>query len=218
MNPYDRFILPYLIDWVCALPQLGREREHIVPQADGKVLEVGIGSGRNLAHYRRERVAMLTGIDPGALRRRTEKRARKARIPLELLPLSAEAIPAEAESFDTVISTFTLCSIPQIDRALAEMRRVLKPGGRFLYLEHGAAPDPGVRRWQNRLTPLWRPLAGGCRLNREIPKLIRDAGFEILEQHSRYLQGPRILGYIYRGEARTVSAPGDPAATSGTTD
>jgi len=213
MNPYDRFLLPHLIDWVCALPQLGRERERIVPRADGKVLEVGIGSGHNLAHYRRDRVAMLTGIDPGALRHQTEKRALKAHIPLELLPLSAESIPVEVESFDTVISTFTLCSIPRIDRALEEMHRVLKPGGRFLFLEHGAAPEPGVRRWQDRLTPLWKPLAGGCHLNREIPELIRDAGFEILEQSSRYLQGPRIFGYIYRGEAR--AAPATPGTRNG---
>ena len=206
MNPYERYLLPWLIDWVCALPPAARERAKIVPRAHGEVLEIGIGTGHNLAYYAPHRVALVTGIDPGILRRKIIRRARAAGIEVKLLPLSAESIPAEDAHFDTLVSTFTLCSIPDVEQALEEMHRVLKPAGRFLYLEHGAAPDLRIRRWQDRLTPVWKPLAGGCHLNRDIPRLITEAGFEILEQHNDYIRGPRILSYIYRGEARLLAA------------
>ncbi len=206
MSPYERYLLPWLIDWVCAMPPAARERAKIVPRARGEVLEIGIGTGHNLAYYAPHQVALVTGIDPGILRRKIIRRARAAGIEVKLLPLSAESIPAEDACFDTLVSTFTLCSIPDVEQALAEMHRVLKPAGRFLYLEHGAAPDLRIRRWQDRLTPVWKPLAGGCHLNRDIPRLITAAGFEILEQHNDYIRGPRILSYIYRGEARLLAA------------
>lgn len=207
MNPYERYLLPWFIDGVCALPPAARERAEIVPRAHGEVLEIGIGTGHNLAYYVPRQVARVTGIDPGILRRKIIRRAHAAGIEVKLLPLSAESIPAEDARFDTLVSTFTLCSIPDIEQALAEMHRVLKPTGRLLYLEHGTAPDPRIHRWQDRLTPWWKPLAGGCHLNRDIPRLIAEAGFEILEQHNDYISGPRILGYIYRGEARLQVAP-----------
>ena len=209
MNPYERYILPWLIDAVCALPPAARERAKIVPRARGKVLEIGIGTGHNLPYYTPRRVVGVTGIDPGVLRRKILRRARAAGVKVTLLPLSAESIPAEGASFDTLVSTFTLCSIPDVERALAEMRRVLKPTGRLLYLEHGAAPDPRVRRWQDRLTPWWKPLAGGCHLNRDIPRLIAEAGFGIVKQHSDYIRGPRILSYVYRGEALPTTGAGE---------
>lgn len=205
MNLYERYLLPWLIDAVCALPAAARERAKIVPRARGEVLEIGIGTGHNLPYYAPRRVAGVTGIDPGVLRRRIMRRARAAGIEVKLLSLSAESIPAEDASFDTLVSTFTLCSIPDVECALAEMRRVLKPTGRLLYLEHGTAPDPHVRRWQDRLTPWWKPLAGGCHLNRNIPRLIAGAGFNIVEQHSEYIRGPRILSYVFRGEAQPCS-------------
>jgi ubiquinone/menaquinone biosynthesis C-methylase UbiE len=206
MSPYERYLLPWLIDWVCAMPPAAHERAKIVPRAHGEVLEIGIGTGHNLAYYAPHQVVLVTGIDPGILRRKIIRRARAAGIEVKLLPLSAESIPAEDAHFDTLVSTFTLCSIPDVEQALAEMHRVLKPTGRFLYLEHGAAPDLRIRRWQDRLTPMWKPIAGGCHLNRDIPQLITEAGFEILEQHNDYIRGPRILSYIYRGEARLFTA------------
>ncbi len=206
MSPYERYLLPWLIDWVCAMPPAARERAKIVPRARGEVLEIGIGTGHNLAYYVPRQVALVTGIDPGFLRRKIIRRARAAGIEVKLLPLSAENIPAEDACFDTLVSTFTLCSISDVEQALAEMHRVLKPAGRFIYLEHGAAPDLRIRRWQDRLTPVWKPLAGGCHLNRDIPRLIAAAGFEILEQHNDYIRGPRILSYIYRGEAQLFTA------------
>jgi ubiquinone/menaquinone biosynthesis C-methylase UbiE len=199
-NFYDDRILPHAIDVICGLPTFERGRAQIVPQASGRVLEVGIGTGRNLPYYLPEQIQCLCGIDPG-LHPKAGKRAAAAGLKITPMPLSAEKIPAEDRSFDTVVSTFTLCTIPDVGAALKEMRRVLSPGGKLLFLEHGAAPDANVRRWQDRITPYWKPVAGGCHLNRKIDDLIGDAGFKIERLDHRYHPGPRFLTYLYAGTA-----------------
>jgi ubiquinone/menaquinone biosynthesis C-methylase UbiE len=198
MNFYERRILPQLIDLVCALPTFQRERGKVVPQAAGRVLEVGIGTGRNLPFYRREAVQCVCGVDPG-LHPRARRRAQESGIQITELPLSAERIPAEDHSFDCAVCTFSLCTIPDPDAALSEIRRTLKPGGRLLFAEHGAAPDAGVRRWQDRITPYWKHIGGGCHLNREIPELMRRAGFASESLSAGYAPGPKVLTYLYSG-------------------
>jgi SAM-dependent methyltransferase len=201
-NWYDRHILPYLIDLACGIGPVGRQREKVVPQARGRVLEIGIGTGRNIPYYDRSRVSQVVGVDP-ALRMHhlAEKRIRETGLPVELIGLSAEKLPVADASFDTVVCTYTLCTIPDPLAALAEMKRVLVPGGRLLFSEHGVAPDADVARWQARLQPLWKPLAGGCHLNRDIPLLLQEAGFHTQLQ-SAYIPGPRVVSYHYWGQAQ----------------
>lgn len=202
MNPYDRFVLPYVIDIACGMKAIQQEREQLVSRARGRVLEIGIGTGRNLPFYDRDKLESLCGLDPAAqMHGLARKRARKAQLQVELLTLPAERIPAEDESFDTVLTTFTLCTIPDAATALCEMRRVLKTDGILLFCEHGRAPDAGVRRWQDRLTPAWKPIAGGCHLNRDIPALLDAGGFAVTELVADYLPGPRVMTYVYRGAA-----------------
>ena len=200
---YDHHLLPHLTHCVCSLGIFTRTRAALVPQAEGRVLEVGIGSGLNLGFYRPGRVTSVTGVDPSAgMTRRARGRAAAVPIPVDVIALELGEIQAASASFDTIVCTFTLCTIPDVPAAFNEMRRVLKPGGRFLFAEHGCAPDAGVARWQDRLTPFWRPLAGGCHLNRDIPALIRAGGFRIEEMDAGYLSRPRLLTYVYRGWAR----------------
>jgi ubiquinone/menaquinone biosynthesis C-methylase UbiE len=200
---YDRYLLPCLTDLVCGSRICTRTRAALVPQAEGRVLEVGIGSGLNLGFYRPGRATSVTGVDPSAgMTRRARHRAAAIPIPVDVISLELGEIQAETASFDTIVCTFTLCTIPDVAAAFREMRRVLRPGGRFRFGEHGRAPDAAVARWQDRLTPLWRPLAGGCHLNRDIPALIRAGGFRIAEMDAAYLSRPRLLTYVYRGWAR----------------
>lgn len=202
MNLYDRYFLPTLIDWVCGIRPVQRQRAKIVPRAQGRVLEIGIGTGRNLPFYDHARLEKLYGLDPALqMHRKARQRMQAAGLEVELLDLPAERIPMEDASFDTVLMTFTLCTIPDAVSALQEMRRVLKPQGRLLFCEHGKAPDASVRRWQDRLTPLWKPIAGGCHLNRDIPGLLAEGGFRVEEMEQLYLPGPRPLTYNYWGSA-----------------
>lgn len=202
MNLYDRYLMPLLIDACCGLPAIAEQRAQLLPLAQGKVLEIGIGTGRNLSFYDRSRVRSLHGLDPAAqMHRKARRRARTAGLDVELLPLSAERIPAPDASFDTVVCTFTLCTIPDSLAALAQMRRVLKPTGQLLVCEHGRAPEPRLARWQDRLTPWWKPLAGGCHLNRDVAAMLRDGGFRATELVTAYLPGPRALTYVTRGVA-----------------
>jgi ubiquinone/menaquinone biosynthesis C-methylase UbiE len=196
-----------MIDLACGVRPVRRQREKVVPRASGRVLEVGVGTGLNLPYYDASRVAALVGLDPAPqMRRRAERRAAAARIAVEFITLSAEKIPLEDASFDCVLMTYTLCSIPDPRAALAEIHRLLKPGGRLIYCEHGRAPDEGVRRWQARLTPLWKRLAGGCHLDRDIPGLLREGGFVCGRIETMYLPGPRPLTYNYWGEALPVAS------------
>jgi len=201
-NWYERHLLPYMIDIACGLRPIREQREKVVPLARGQILEVGIGTGLNLRHYDPRKVTKLVGLDPAlAMHRLAKKRMRKAGLAVELIGLSAERIPYADASFDTVVLTYTLCSIPDAVAALREMRRVLKPGAQLVFCEHGLAPDESVRRWQRRLNPLWSRLGGGCQLDRDVPALLAAAGFRSSDLESAYLPGPRPLAYNYWGTA-----------------
>ena len=206
MGFYRKYLLPTLTDLAMRSRTLRPERARWVPLASGVVLEVGVGSGLNLPIYSRE-VQQLYALDPSeALLRMARSRAARAAFPVEFLCQPAEAIPLADGSVDTVVTTWTLCTIPDPVTALVEMRRVLRPEGRLIFVEHGRSPDPAVARWQDRLTPLWRSVAGGCHLNRPIDLLLRSGGFEALEVNRGYVAGPRVSSYLYRGMARP--APG----------
>lgn len=204
-NWYERHILPSALDYACGLPMIGRQRQLVVPLAQGRVLEVGIGTGLNMPYYDKNRVTRITGLDPALqLHPLARERIAQAGLDVELVGLSAEQIPRPDASFDTVLVTYTLCTIPDPRAALREMRRVLAPGGRLLYCEHGRAPDASVQRWQARLQPLWGPLAGGCHLGRDIAALLQETGFALAEPHNRYLPGPRPFTFHYWGVALPV--------------
>lgn len=181
---------------------VSRVRSQIIPAAHGRVLEVGIGPGLNLPFYS-SNVQDLRGVDPSKeLLRMAEKTVSQARFPVELVQGSAEDLPVESDTVDTVVITWSLCSIPDPGKALAEVRRVLKPGGDLIFAEHGLAPEPKVNAWQNRLNPMWKAFAGGCNLNRPIDRLISSAGFNVLQLETTYLPGPKILTFNYKGHAR----------------
>ena len=202
MGFYERRLLPRLIDLAMRNKEVKRYRGKLIPAAAGEVLEIGAGSGLNLPFYGPQ-VQRLHALEPSeALLRMTVRKLPSAHFPVELLRGSAEAIPLADRSVDTVVTTWTLCSIPDVAKALREARRVLRPGGSLLFVEHGHAPDAAVARWQRRIEPLWKPLAGGCHLTRRIDGLIRDAGFAIVELENEYLNGPRPLTYTYCGRAQ----------------
>ncbi len=199
---YEKHVLPRIIDIACGIKPVGILRETLVPLAVGNVLEVGIGTGLNLPYYDSARVQKIWGLDPAlAMQKFASRRIAESGLKVELLGMSGEEIQMDTNSFDTVLLTFTLCSIPNGIKALREMRRVLKPSGQLIFCEHGRAPDEDVGRWQDRLTPLWRRIAGGCHLNRPIADQIIAAGFEITNLQTEYLPGPRPLAYTYRGTA-----------------
>jgi len=202
MNWYDRYCLPRLLDFACGMRPIRKHRDKIVPLARGQVLEVGIGTGLNLRHYRAEQIDSIYGLDPAAhLNATARKRLHGTGLNLELMTLSAERIPVEDARFDTVVLTYTLCSIADPIAALREMKRTLRPGGRLLFCEHGLAPEPAVAGWQRRLTPAWRHVAGNCHMDRDVPALLAAAGFEIADLQQGYIPGPRVLTYNYWGEA-----------------
>ena len=203
---YERHLLPYLIDFACGMKPVRRQREKVVPLARGRVLEIGIGTGLNLAYYDKARIERVVGLDPALeMHRLARRRMRRAGLEVELVGLSAERIPFDDAQFDTVVLTYTLCSIPDPLAALKEMRRMLKPGGRLVFSEHGAAPEASVRRWQARLNPLWSKLAGGCRLDRDVPALLAATGFRSSDLEAAYLPGPRPLTYNYWGTAEVTT-------------
>ncbi len=201
MGLYARYVLPRLIEGACAQKPLMELRAKYVPQATGRVLEVGIGSGHNLKFYGDE-VSSVTGIDPAAeLTIKARDRAKALHCEVFVIEQSGELIPAEDAFFDTVVCTWTLCSIPNVYRSLAEMRRVLAPTGRFIFIEHGRAPDPRVARWQDRIEPLWKKIGGGCHLSRPINRLIEDAGFEIRGLETGHVPGSKVASFMYHGVA-----------------
>ena len=202
MGFYARRILPRLIDLAMKNKETARLRQVWIPRASGEVLEVGVGSGLNLAFYS-DAVRQVYGVDPSVeLQQMARERLAHSHIKMNFLTQSADApLPLAEASMDTVVSTWTLCSIPTPLDALKEMRRVLKPGGAFIFVEHGRSPDAPVMRWQNRLTPVWRRFTGGCHLNRKIDDLINEAGFKICELTNSYQPGPRPMAYTYQGLA-----------------
>jgi len=178
---------------------LARYRRAAVAAARGRVLEIGVGSGLNFALYGKQ-VELVYGIDPSArLLAIARRRAAASGIPAELLQASATAIPLSDDAVDTIVMTWTLCSIPDPLAALREMRRVLKPDGNLFFVEHGLSPEPSVERWQHRITPAWRRMAGGCHLDRKMDDLIRQAGFDLTNLHEEYAPGPRAMSYMYQG-------------------
>jgi ubiquinone/menaquinone biosynthesis C-methylase UbiE len=203
---YDRHIMPRLIGCACAAGPIMKQRAKVVPKAEGRVLELGIGGGLNLALYDPAKVSAVIGVDPSAeLRARAEAAPRPDGLSVDIQDGKGEALPFEAGAFDTVVCTFTLCTVHQPEQVLAEARRVLKPGGVFLFCEHGLAPDAGIARWQHRLEPVWKPMAGGCHMTRPIASRIVDAGFVIDWTDSMYLPNtPRILGWNEWGAARAA--------------
>jgi SAM-dependent methyltransferase len=200
---YDRFILPKLLACGCSSPPVMKQRAKVVPFAEGRVLELGIGMGLNLAHYDPAKVESVTGVDPAPeLRAIAEAAPRDPRLSVTVENGTAEALPFDAASFDCVVCTFTLCSVCTPAAALAEARRVLKPGGRFLYCEHGLAPDAAVATWQRRIEPVWKRIAGGCHLTRPVTAAIEAAGFTVRRRESMYLpRTPRFAGWSEWGEA-----------------
>ncbi|HEX2825506.1 MAG TPA: class I SAM-dependent methyltransferase [Burkholderiales bacterium] len=202
MGLYQRYLLPRLIDLAMRVSEVRRYRALIVPRAHGDVLELGIGSALNLPYYGAH-VQRLEGVDPSVeLLAMAQHRACDAPFEIELLPSPAESLPLADASFDCVVTTFTLCSVGDPAAAMREARRVLKPGGRLLFAEHGLAPEESVRRWQHRLNPVWRKLAGGCNLDRRIDDIVEQAGFTLGDIQRGYARGPRPFAYIYCGEAR----------------
>jgi ubiquinone/menaquinone biosynthesis C-methylase UbiE len=204
MSFYEQHILPHVIDFACGDKVIMKQRQHVLAEAEGRVLEVGMGSGLNLRYYNPDKVDFVWGLEPSdGMRKKAQKNLQQSQVPVEWLGLPGEEIPLESHSADTVVLTFTLCTIPEWETALRQMKRVLKPGGKLLFCEHGAAPDEAVARWQNRVNPLWKKIAGGCHLNRNIPELISQAGFSIRELEADYLpKTPRIAGFRYRGFAQ----------------
>jgi ubiquinone/menaquinone biosynthesis C-methylase UbiE len=202
MSFYQRHIVPRLIHLAMRQNYLVPFRKRVIGAAEGRVLEIGIGSGLNFPFYD-AKVTSVFGLEPSPeLLRMAGGRALDAAVPVTLLESSAETVPLDSGSVDTVVTTWTLCTIPNAPRALAEMRRVLKPGGALLFVEHGRAPEPGVARWQDRLDPLWSRIAGGCHLNRKMDDLIAGSGFRIEALANARLPGPRTHTFLYEGSAK----------------
>lgn len=206
MSLYDRLVLPSLISLACSAKPIRKQRLKVVPLAEGRVLEIGMGGGLNLAFYDLARVERVVGVDPSeGLRRRAEQAPRSPGLEVEVRAGEAEVLPFDAGAFDTIVCTFTLCSVRDPMKVLAEARRVLKPGGALLFSEHGLAPDAEVQRWQRRIEPVWKHIAGGCHLTRPPAALIAAAGFALTDVQTMYLPGtPRPLGWSEWGQARAM--------------
>jgi ubiquinone/menaquinone biosynthesis C-methylase UbiE len=196
-------VLPWLVEKACRSGAILEERKRWVPRARGEVLEVGVGSGLNLAFYDAATVSRVTGLDPSApLLARARRRAEEALVPVELTRGHAEQLPFADHAFDSAVITYSMCSLADPARALAELRRVLRPGGELVFVEHGLAPDTRIARWQRRLTPVWRRLGGGCHLDRDIAAILRAAGYRTDDLHAGYSEGARLLSYTFEGTAR----------------
>ena len=205
MSLYSKYVLPPLIDLAMRNREQVRLRAKWIPHARGEVLEIGIGSGLNLPFYSAA-VQRIYGVDPSAeLLRMARKRSSERALKIDFFTQSAEdKLPLGDASVDTVVVTWTLCSMNSPLLALQEARRVLKPDGRLIFVEHGHSPDRGVAAWQDRITPLWKRIAGGCTLNRKIDELVTGAGFHIAELNTGYAVGPRPMTYMYEGIAQAA--------------
>ena len=209
MGFYARYLGPRFVRCLCSSDDISAERAKVVPLARGIVLEIGFGPGLNLPFYDPAAVERVIGVDPNLSFLSLGETARsQAPVPLEVIRAPAEDLPLADASIDTALVTYTLCSVDDPARSLREIRRVLKPDGRVLFLEHGLSSDPGVARWQHRLNPIWRPIAVGCNLIRPVISLLEEAGFAIETADEYYLQGaPKAVGFLSRGSARLASRP-----------
>lgn len=205
-NFWEKHAVPRIIKFACSQPAVMKDRSEIVPQAQGEVLELGCGGGINLQFYDRSKIDKLTGLDPSAeLLDYTRQEAKTLGFEMSILDGIGEAMPFADDSFDTVLTTFTLCSVQDGKQVLNEMRRVLKPGGKILFLEHGRAPDKGPEKWQQRIEPMWKHIAGGCHLHRPVSKLFAAEGFALHQEGGHYApKTPRWLGWMEFGEARPL--------------
>jgi len=203
MGLYERYVLPHVINLSCGASPISKQRAKVVPLAEGRVLEIGMGSGLNLSFYNPDKVELVFGLEPSqGMRQKAQKNVAASPVEVRWIDLPSEEIPLEDKTVDTVVLTYTLCTIPDFRSALANMRRVLKPEGTLLFCEHGEAPDESVKRWQARVNPFWKVIAGGCNLNRPIPRNIEDAGFAIGKLETMYLPNtPRIAAFNYWGNA-----------------
>jgi ubiquinone/menaquinone biosynthesis C-methylase UbiE len=202
MSWYEDKILPRLINVACSSKPAYKQRKKIVPRASGDVLEIGFGSGLNLAHYDKDKVRHIWGLEPSAgMRKLAAEIIADSELEVELIDLPGEEIPLQDDCVDTVLITFTLCTIVEVAAALEGMRRVLKPDGQLLYCEHGKAPDAAVVKWQERMNPVWKKFTGGCNMNRDIPAILTSAGFDIQDDNQMYIPGLKSLSYNYWGAA-----------------
>jgi ubiquinone/menaquinone biosynthesis C-methylase UbiE len=203
MGFYARYILPTVVSCGCSAPGITEQRRALVPQAEGVVLELGMGSGLNLRFYDPTKVAKVYGLEPDCgMLAKACRRTAQAPCRVRVLRETAETVSLPDESIDSVVVTFALCTIPDVPAALRGVRRVLKPGGRLLFCEHGRSPEAAVFLQQQRIEPVWKRVFGGCHLTRDIPEMIREAGFDIADLHAGYMpRAPRFGGYVYRGSA-----------------
>ena len=204
MGFYDKYILPKVLNCTCASKPIRYQRDKIVPLAEGVVLDVGIGSGLNIPFYNKSKINYLYGLDPSKeLLDIAKSIANENQLEVDFLQCSAESIPLPDRSIDTVLITYTMCTIPDVALSNSEIMRVLKDDGKLLFCEHGLAPDKNIAKWQKRINPLWGKIAGGCNLNRDIPKLISSSGFKISNMEEMYLPStPKFAGYNYWGVAK----------------
>lgn len=204
MSLYENYLLPHVINLACSSKPVLRQRNKVVPYAEGRVLEVGFGSGLNLPYYNTANVEFIWGLEPAeGMRRKAQKNIAASGIDIKWLDLPSEEIPLDNNSVDTILLTYTLCTIPDWKTALEQMKRVLKPEGKLLFCEHGEAPDESIKRWQQRVNPYWKKVAGGCNLNRNIPECLEKTGFTIKDMETRYLPStPKIAGFNYWGYAQ----------------
>ena len=203
MSLYEKYVLPKFLNCACGSKPVSYQRKKVVPLAEGKVLEIGIGSGLNLPFYYKAKIDEIWGLDPSEqLSEMAKQVADEESMEVKFISSGAEDIPLPDNYFDCVLVTYTMCTIPEVQRANQEIRRVLKEDGKMIFCEHGEAPDQNIRKWQNRINPFWGKLAGGCNINRKIPSLIQDSGFDIIEMEEMYLPNtPKIAGYNYWGYA-----------------
>ena len=204
MGLYNKYVLPRVLNCTCGSKPINYQRKKVVPLAKGLVLDVGIGSGLNIPFYDMTKIDKVIGLDPSVeLNGLAIDVAEENNVDVDFMLCGAEDIPLPDNHVDTVLITYTMCTIPEVIEANKEMLRVLKPDGRLIFCEHGLAPDPKVAKWQSRIDPIWGKIAGGCHLNRNIPELITSAGFEIENMEQMYLPStPRFAGYNYWGSAR----------------
>ncbi|MBL4596117.1 MAG: class I SAM-dependent methyltransferase [Robiginitomaculum sp.] len=204
MNFYQRHIMPKFVDLACSSGQMKKVRANTIPAAKGVVLEIGFGSGHNLPFYDPAKIERFLALEPDpAMRKLAENRMQDVEFTCETLDLDAEEIPLESASIDTIVVTFSLCTIPDVTQALNQMRRVIKPNGTLIFAEHGQAPDANVAAWQRRIEPFWKPLGGGCHLTRQPVQLIATHGFQVNEVTADYLpKAPKFAGFVSYGSAQ----------------